>query len=160
MARLCLDASEIPDEIWNCPDALVRVYQELGDHEAAQALSDAIVRRGQLMVDSVPNEDEWNWGFAGSLATAGRPDEALDMLENLVASGWRWGGRFWLCCNVAYDATRDHPRFRAIVDTIEADMAQQLENVREMQRRGEVPTLEQVRALIASQQEKDLARPG
>jgi TolB-like protein len=153
VAHQCLDASEIPEELPHCPDALVRVYQELGDHEAAQALSDAIVRRGQSMVDSIPNYDVWNWGFAGSLATAGRTDEALDMLENLVASGWRREGRFWLCCNVAYDAIRDHSRFRAIAATIEADMAQQLENVRDMQRRGEVPTLEEVRALIASIQE-------
>jgi hypothetical protein len=32
-------------------------------------------------------------------------------------------------------------------------MAQQLENVREMERRGEVPTLEDVNALTASAQE-------
>jgi hypothetical protein len=33
-------------------------------------------------------------------------------------------------------------------------MAQQLENVREMERRGEVPTLEEVIALIASAQNR------
>jgi ribosomal protein L10 len=37
---------------------------------------------------------------------------------------------------------------------IEADMAQQLENVREMQRRGEVPTLEEVQAMIASAEQE------
>ena len=34
-----------------------------------------------------------------------------------------------------------------------AAMAQQLENVREMQRRGEVPTLEELKALIVAKQE-------
>ena len=146
-ARLCLGASEIPEELQHCPPDLVRVYQELGDHEAAQALSDAIVRRLKLFVDGLPLSDGYKFGYARSLATAGRTDEALDMLENLVASGWRagWrGDRFWLCCDVAFDAIRDHSRFRAIAATIEADMAQQLENVREMQRRGEIPTLQEV----------------
>ena len=50
---------------------------------------------------------------------------------------------------------RDHERFRAIAATIEAAMAQQLENVRAMERNGEIPTLEEVNALIASAQERD-----
>jgi len=37
-----------------------------------------------------------------------------------------------------------------MVAAIEADMAQQLEDVRAMQQRGEVPTLEEVRALVAA----------
>ena len=62
---------------------------------------------------------------------------------------------FVLCCDVALDAIRDHERFQALAATIEADMAQQLENVRAIQRRGEVPTLEEVKAMIASKQESD-----
>jgi len=60
---------------------------------------------------------------------------------------------FVLCCDVVFDAIRDHERFRAIAATIEAHMAQQLENVREMQRRDEVPTLDEVKTLIALAQE-------
>jgi hypothetical protein len=128
------------------------VYQELGDHEAAQALSDANVREYQLMVDVYPVS--WTQlGYAGTLATAGQTDAALDVLENLVSSGWR-GDRYYkhqgfhLCCDVIFDAIRDHERFQAIAATIEADMAQQLENVREMERKGELPTLEEVRAQL------------
>jgi hypothetical protein len=93
--------------------------------------------------------------YSGALATAGQTDAALDVLENLVSSGWRGDNYnkhlgFVLCCDVVFDAIRDHERFRAIAATIDADMAQQLENVREMQRRDEVPTLEEVNALIAS----------
>ena len=141
-----------------CPNELVRVYQELGDHTAAQALSDAIVREFRLLVDEFPAV--WiQLGYAETLATAGRTDEALDVLENLVSSGWRGNNfdrhlRYTLCCDVVFDAIRDHERFQAIVATIEADMAQQLENVREMERRGEVPTLEEVTALIASAQNR------
>ena len=38
---------------------------------------------------------------------------------------------------------------------MEVELAKQLENVREMQRRGELPTLEEVKAMIASLQESD-----
>jgi TolB-like protein/DNA-binding winged helix-turn-helix (wHTH) protein len=138
-----------------CPDELTRVYQELGDHNAAQALSDAIVRARELFDYPVT---WWQFNRVRAFATAGRTDAALEVLENLVSSGWRGDYynkrlKFVLCCDVALDAIRDHERFQAIVATIEADMAQQLENVREMQRRGEVPTLEEVNALIALAQE-------
>jgi TolB-like protein len=141
----------------DCPDELVRVYQELGDHKAAQARSDTNVRWGELRDYPVTL---WQFIRAGALATAGRTDAALEVLENLVSSGWRGDNYyrhlgFVLCCDVRFDAIRDHERFRAIVATIEADMAQQLENVRDMQRRGDVPTLEEVNALVASAQERD-----
>ena len=75
----------------------------------------------------------------------------------MVSSGWRGDFflylRFFLCCDVAFDAVRDDERFQAMVATIEADLKQQLENVREMQRRGEVLTLEEVNALIAANRE-------
>jgi tetratricopeptide (TPR) repeat protein len=141
-----------------CPDELVRVYQELGDHEAAQALSDANVSNWQSVVDEYPVP--WvQKEYAGTLSAAGRTDAVFDVLENLVSSGWRGDYfnkhlGFTLCCDVRFDAIRDHERFRAITATIEADMAQQLENVREMQRRGELPTLEEVNTLIASVQER------
>jgi hypothetical protein len=141
----------------SCPYELVRVHRELGDHKAEQALGDEVDHRLQFL------RDEWPvaWfqlSYAGMLATAGRSEEALDLLENLVSSGWRGDTYnkhlgFVLCCDVGFDAIRDHERFRAVAATIEADMAQQLQNVREMEQRGEVPALEEVYALIASAQE-------
>jgi tetratricopeptide (TPR) repeat protein len=154
----CIGAKDFPVAWMNCPAHLVRVYQEMGDHKTAQALSDAIVRRDQFLVDEYPMV--WiQLNYAGTLATAGRTDAALDVLENLVSSGWRGGDfdnqhlGFVLCCDVVFGAIRDHERFQAIAATIEADMAQQLENVREMERLGDVPTLEEVNALIATAQE-------
>jgi len=150
----CVGAKDIPLGYTHCPIQLVRVYQELGDHKAEQVLSDAIVRRLQLFMDEYPVV--WmQFEYAAMLATAGRTDAALDVLENLVSSGWRGDIStrhlgFVLCCDVAFDAIRDHERFRGIAATIEADMALQLENVREMERRGEVPTLEEVQAFIES----------
>jgi tetratricopeptide (TPR) repeat protein len=150
----CVGAKDIPVGHSHCPIHLVRVYQELGDRKAEQVLSDAMVRRLRLLKDEFPVS--WvQLEYAGTLATVGRTDAALDVLENLVLSGWRGDSYnrhlgFLLCCDVIFDAIRDHERFRAIAATIEADMAQQLENVREIEQRGEVPTLEEVQALIAS----------
>jgi TolB-like protein len=147
----CVGAKDIPVDWMSCPVHLVRVYQELGDHEAEHALGDAIVRRHQLFQDEFPIPVLWfQLGYAGALATAGRTDEALDVLENLVSSGWRGDSYnkhlgFTLCCDVVFDAIRDHERFQAISATIEADMAQQLENVREMEKKGELPTLKELR---------------
>ena len=156
LARMESYSPECPDpknfsRTENCPIELVRIYQELGDHESEQALGDAIVRRHRLLEDESPVPVVW-WELngAGALAAVGQTDSALDLLENLVSSGWRGDYdndmRFVLCCDVSFDAIRDHDRFRAIIATIEADMARQLENVRAMERKGELPTLEEVRA--------------
>lgn len=153
---VCTGAKRIPVKSMNCPAHLIRIYQELRDHKAEQALVDTIIRRLRIIEDVSPVPVVW-WqlNYAGTLASSGRTDAALDVLERLVSSGWR-GDTYnkhlglILCCDVTFDAIRDRERFQAIVATIEADMAQQLENVRTMERRGELPTFEEVNALIAS----------
>jgi TolB-like protein len=154
----CVGANDIPVRYMNCPIELVRIYEELGDQEAAQAIGDAIVRRHQLLEDEFPIPVAWlQLVSAGRLAIAGRTDAALDALENLVSAGWLGDERlgFILCCDVSFDAIREQERFRAIAATIEAEMAQQLESVRTMERNGEIPTLEEIKARIASAQESD-----
>jgi len=56
-----------------------------------------------------------------------------------------WGGLpFTLEYSITFDSIRDHPRFQALIAAIRADYAQQLENVRALERRGELPTLQEV----------------
>ena len=73
-----------------------------------------------------------------------------------MSSGWRgWSGefiRFRMYFDVTFDPIRNDPRFQAAIAVIEADMAQQLDNVRAMERNGEVPTLDELNAMIASAQ--------
>jgi len=156
IAPKCLAAKSIPDEYTFCPIELLRIYQELGDYTALQNLGDAIVQREKLWSDGFP-DGNGRLPYAMALAVTGRTDDALDVLEDvLVSSGWRGDAdnepflRFVLYFDVNFDAIRDDERFQDLVATVEADMAQQLENVRDMQRRGEVPTFEEVKALIAS----------
>ena len=94
-----------------------------------------------------------------ALSLLGRHEEAFDLLEELVQKGWRGDGRgdisgghrFNLYRNVLLDPIRDHPRFQAMVAVIESDMAEQLENVRKMERKGELPTLEELRADLVAE---------
>jgi hypothetical protein len=62
--------------------------------------------------------------------------------------------RFFAYHDISVDTIRDHPRFRAAISVIEADMAQQLENVREMERNGEVPSLDEVQAMVQSNEQE------
>ena len=135
-----------------CPGYVARVFQELGDHERARDSIQKSFEFWEPWVDFAGAEER----RIRTLAMLGREEEALDVFEELVQSGWResWdrrtvGLRFLLHRDVTLDAIRDHPRFQAIVATIEADMAEQLENVREMERRGEIPTLEELRAALS-----------
>jgi TolB-like protein len=149
----------------SCPMlALARILQEVGDEERVQ---------GFVLGYTPVLQKSWDYWWshldyrieafvrARYEAIAGRHEQALTMLEDLVAKGFRgfvtseWDWRFFAYYDITLDSVRDHPRFRATIAVIEADMAQQLENAREMQRRGEVPTLEEVKALIASKQDSD-----
>jgi tetratricopeptide (TPR) repeat protein len=163
IAPKCLAAKSIPEDYRSCPIELVRIYQELGDYTAAGNLGDAIVQRQKLWSDGYP-ENFARLVYASALAVTGQADEALGVLENLVSSGWRGEPngllRFTLYFDVTLDAIRDERRFQAILATIEADMAQQLENVREMQRRGELPTLEELKVTIASNESASEAASG
>jgi len=71
-------------------------------------------------------------------ALQGEKQKALSALRQAINEGWR---RFWWY-HLKYDPTleslHEEPEFQAMVAEIEADMAAQLERVREMERRGEL----------------------
>jgi TolB-like protein/Tfp pilus assembly protein PilF len=93
-------------------------------------------------------EDTHLLGRAGSgrrlpaaYALAGRNDEALDSLRKLVDAGWRRGWWFVFDHHWSFESLRDNPEFQSLRMEIAADMAKQLENIRHMQRSGELPTV-------------------
>ncbi len=71
-------------------------------------------------------------------ALRGEKEKALAALREGVASGTRYLSRLQLLYNPNLESIRDTPEFAAIIAEIEADMAVQLEQVREMERNGEL----------------------
>ena len=156
----CLTYDADHNEDAACPPVVYFLIGELGDAETAQ-------RRLEIQVETGKDVAVYNRNAIGpwqlrALSVLGRHEEALDLLEDLVQTGWRVdlkGGsvgdgvtnlRFNLYRNILLDAIRDLPRFQAMVAVIESDMAEQLENVREMERRSELPTLEELSAGLAA----------
>jgi TolB-like protein len=141
----------------SCSPVVYFLYGELGDAEIAERALENLFEGNKEF--SVYNPIEKGPAMLTALSLLGRHEEAFDLLEELVQKGWRGDGRgdisrghrFNLYRNVLLDAIRDHPRFQAMVAVIESDMAEQLENVREMERKGELPTLEDLRAELVAE---------
>jgi len=139
--------------LWVCRFArlqIARVMQELGDHERARQWVQESWEEFQadIVGRQVPRLGIYGVGISDVmyLAMQGQRDEALDALEEAVNIGWRgftatsdcppWD--FNAQFNMTLDAIRDDPRFQAAFAIIEADMAMQLESVREMERTGAI----------------------
>ena len=140
----CLDYSG--NNPGQCHFQVMRVLQAAGDHERARRIAEEALKFRKPWFDRFP--EYWTSLFyAQGLAVLGRPDEALDVLEARFAAGWRgwlWSW-FTLEYDIAFDSIRDHPRFQALIAKVRSDLAKQLENVREMERKGELPTLKELR---------------
>jgi tetratricopeptide (TPR) repeat protein len=145
---------------FRCDVWLDRVLQLTNnERRALTAVKERIIAMGVWLAVDWPYKEDLYREYAKYYAMLGKKDEALDFFEKLVRSGWRGDPvyrnpgillRFIIYHDTTLDPIRDHPRFQAMVAVIESDMAEQLENVREMERKGELPTLEELRAGLNS----------
>lgn len=150
------NALEICDEgvvvdLWGCGFEVMRVMEAAGDAQRVRNMAEKRLKISTQWFERYP-ADWTSWIYAQGLALLGRGDEALDVLETLIASGWRGGtlslqSRISLEYVIAFDNIREHPRFQALVAAIRADLAQQLVNVRAMEQNGEIVTIEELRAM-------------
>jgi TolB-like protein len=173
----CLEDKEVWQDWFNCPKMeFARTLEATGDSDTAVRLLESYFEDvdtnlpasnfllGRFLIGSLAK------GFlnAGGIFASfddhgvhlpGRLYEPLEMIEKAVEMGYRghahplgfgdW--RFAAFHDIRLDHIREHPRFQAAMAIIEGDMAQQLENVRAMQRDGEIPTLEEVRAVLITE---------
>ncbi len=76
----------------------------------------------------------------------GDVDRAIGQLRKLVDAGWRAG--WWhLEREPIYEPLWGEPEFQALMDEVRADMAIQLERVREIKRNGELEPLPEIAAV-------------
>ncbi|WP_405232185.1 winged helix-turn-helix domain-containing protein [Lentisalinibacter salinarum] len=157
----CFDDSV--DDLLLCPFQMMTVMEAAGDYQRAREMAEKRLRPIEMWFERYPHYSA-SLFYAEGLSVLGRFDEALDVLETLVDEDWlNWtylGPPFALETNITFDNMRDYPRFQALVARVKAKLSEQLQNVREMERRGELPTLEAVNAVIASQRERDRSQPG
>ena len=142
--------SEDSGNLWECRFAVMRVMEAAGDVQRAHDLAEKRLKISKLWFERYPA----NWTslrYAQGLSLLGQVDEALDVLDALFTSGRRGtlGGVFQVTLEdyIAFDNIREHPRFKALVAATKADFAQQLENVRQMERNGEIVTIDELRAV-------------
>jgi TolB-like protein/DNA-binding winged helix-turn-helix (wHTH) protein/Tfp pilus assembly protein PilF len=125
---------------------LASAYLHAGNNEKAESLL-------SLVESELPHWSRtglWGHGFADVElhALRGEKAQALAALREHVGMGTRFHWRFLLLHDQNLDSIRDEPEFRAMIAEIEADMAAQLERVREMQKSGELTPIPEVSAAV------------
>jgi tetratricopeptide (TPR) repeat protein len=79
-------------------------------------------------------------------ALQGKKQKALSVLRQAIDQGWRRLWWYYLKQDPTLESLHDEPEFQAMVEEIEADMAAQLERVREMERNGELEPIPEIPA--------------
>jgi hypothetical protein len=125
---------------------LASVYLQAGEEAKAESLLSA----AESEIPHRPQTAAWHlgYGFANAdlHALRGEKEKALAALREGAANGTRYVWRLQLFYNPNLDSIRDTPEFAAVVAEIEADMAEQLARVREMQRSGELTAIPELAA--------------
>jgi TolB-like protein/cytochrome c-type biogenesis protein CcmH/NrfG len=117
---------------------LASVYLQAGEEAKAETLLSA----AEAELPHWPQTAAWGAGFGFANVDLhvlrGEKEKALVALREGVANGTRFMWRLQLLYNPNLKSIRDTPEFAAIIAEIEADMAEQLARVREMERNGEL----------------------
>ena len=124
----------------NALDA-VRLLRETGEVEPAERLLSELI----AFIES-PHEFSFDavgvgWIRPAAYALAGRDDDALQDLRRLVDAGWRMSWWYVFDHHAAFEHLRNHPKFEALRIEVAADMQKRLDNVRRMERNGELPVV-------------------
>jgi len=113
--------------------------EKTGDRVCANRLLDKALKQMQAM----PRLGNFGYGFADVevYARRGETERALATLRRAIDDGWR--ASWWTQGERSPQTVslRDEPQFKAMMDEIRSDMAVQLENLRDMEARGELPKI-------------------
>ncbi len=120
---------------------LALVVLKTGKQQRAKKLLD----RSFAVINTLPRLGLFGYGVldAKIYALRGEKEKALAALREAIDGGWRRHWWYYLEHDKNLDSIRDEPEFQAMVEEIEADMAEQLARVRDWEANGELlPTPE------------------
>jgi TolB-like protein/Tfp pilus assembly protein PilF len=119
---------------WFDAIGLALVLSKAGEQERA----DLLLNRSLGHIQTLPRLGWYGYGIADVQIYALRGDKqkALSALRQAIDEGWR--ERYSLKHDLSLESLHDEPEYQAMIAEIEADMAAQLERVREMERSGEL----------------------
>ena len=121
---------------WCAAINLAIVLSKTGEQEQA----DLLLNRSFQHIQTLTRLGSYGYGIADVriYALRGNKQKALSNLRQAIDDGWRVSWRYFLKHDSALESLHDELEYQAMVAEIEADMAAQLERVREMERRGEL----------------------
>jgi TolB-like protein len=135
--KVPLESSDNVDEALLVTLSLASVYLQAGEEVKAETL---LAAAESEMSHRPQNALGLGYGFAkvDLHALRGEKEQALAALREGAANRTRYTWRLQLLYNPNLESLRDEPEFQAVIAEIEADMAEQLARLREMQRNGEL----------------------
>jgi tetratricopeptide (TPR) repeat protein len=118
---------------------LALVLSKTGEQERA----DLLLNRSFQHIQSRPRLSVFGYGIADVkiYALQGDKQKALSALRQAIDQGWRDSWRYSLEHDSTLESLHDEPEFQAMVAEIEAEMATQLERLREMEKNGELTAI-------------------
>jgi tetratricopeptide (TPR) repeat protein len=131
---------------WGTAIGLALVLSKTGEQEHA----DLLLNRSLGHIQTRPRLGGSGYGIADVqiYALQGEKQKALSALRQAIDEGWRSLWRYSLKLDPNLESLHDEPEFQTMVAEIEADMAEQLARVREMERNGELEPIPEVSATV------------
>jgi tetratricopeptide (TPR) repeat protein len=123
---------------------LALVLSKTGEQERADLLLD----RSLQYIQTLPRLGTYGYWIADVqiYALQGEKQKALAALRQAIDEGWRGYWWYYLKHDPNLESLHDEPEYQAMVAEIEADMAEQLARVREMEKNGELEPIPEVSA--------------
>jgi TolB-like protein/cytochrome c-type biogenesis protein CcmH/NrfG len=138
---LSADNPKIGNGNYNSAIDLALVLIRTGEQERA----DLLLNRSLEYIQTIPR---LSFGYriadAQIYALQGDKQKALSALRQAIDEGWRARWWYYLKHDPNLESLHDEPEFQAMVAEIEADMAEQLARVREMERNGELEPIPEI----------------